>query len=66
MPSNILPLFLCPIEANIGSEDSSLSDALVLDDGNDNMTFSYCTFIVMVVMLFEVKYESFGLFLCFR
>lgn len=26
-------LFLCPIEANIGSEDSSLSDALVLDDG---------------------------------
>lgn len=24
---------LCPLEANIGSEDSSLSDALVLDDG---------------------------------
>lgn len=30
---NLLFLFLCPIEANIGSEDSSLSDALVLDDG---------------------------------
>lgn len=30
---NIISLFLCSVEANICSEDSSLSDALVLDDG---------------------------------
>lgn len=30
---NLLSYLFCPIEANIGSEDSSLSDALVLDDG---------------------------------
>lgn len=29
-------LFLCVVEANIGSEDSSLSDALVLDDGESH------------------------------
>ncbi len=33
MIPNLLSLFLYLIEANIGSEDSSLSDALVLDDG---------------------------------
>lgn len=29
-------MFLCVAEANIGSEDSSLSDALVLDDGESH------------------------------
>lgn len=29
-------LFLYVVEANIGSEDSSLSDALVLDDGESH------------------------------
>lgn len=33
------PLFVCPPEANMGSEDSSLSDALVLDDGESTCLF---------------------------
>lgn len=37
-----------PVEANIGSEDSSLSDALVLDDGE---FLSFALFPVMVVPL---------------
>lgn len=40
-------LFLFPIEANIGSEDSSLSDALVLDDGESLSFILLSKFIVI-------------------
>lgn len=35
-------LFLFVVEANIGSEDSSLSDALVLDDGESHSRIHVC------------------------
>jgi len=52
-------VFVCLAEANIGSEDSSLSDALVLDDGEfctllyTHNNFIYYLFINIYLIFIE-------------